>query len=189
MQKDTILKISPGFVEHWAGKYDKRRVFARIHEEGEIRRWLATRGEPKYLNKRTFLMICWWKTGQMPHIVRSNHFTLIHRATRLVSEVENNDRLKLRILRLLRGVDIPIASTILHFLQPLLFPHFDRHVRSSLEKAARWNRSEDDESEDAWLEYVAIMRNLSRELGVGLHQLDKALWTYDKLGYTQDEDS
>ena len=96
--------------------------------------------------------------------------------------MENNDRVKLRILRLLRGVDIPIASTILHFLQPLLFPLFDVHVRSSLTKAGKWSRSIDDESEDAWLEYVDIMRDLSCNLGVGLRQLDKALWIYDRLG-------
>ena len=176
-----MLHISRQFVERWAEEYNKR-VYRWTHVEREIREWLATRLEPKYLNKRAFLLTCWWKTGQMPNYVRSNPFRLVMRATHLASEVESNDRLKLRILLLLDGVDVPIASTILHFLQPDRFPLFDAHVRSSLKKAGKWHRSVDDESEDAWLEYVNIMRELAGNLGVGLRELDKALWIYDRLG-------
>ena len=176
-----MLHISRQFVEQWSEKYDKA-IYRWTSVEREVRGWLATRPEPKYLNKRTFLLICWWKTGQMANYVRSNPFRLVMRATHLASEVESNDRLKLRILLLLGGVDVPIASTILHFLQPDRFPIFDMHVRSSLEKAGKWHRSVDDESEDAWLEYVDVMRDLANNLGVGLRELDKALWTYDKWG-------
>ena len=47
-------------------------------------------------------------------------------------------------------------------------------------RLGKWNRSVGDASDNAWLEYVDIMRDLSRRLGVSLRELDKALWAYDK---------
>ena len=67
-------------------------------------------------------------------------------------------------------------------MHPDKFPIFDVHVRKSLEKAGKWSRSENDANENAWSEYVDIMRDLSTNLGVSLRELDKALWACDKWG-------
>ena len=177
-----MITISRQFVEHWAKVHDdKFRGSEAEQVEKSIREWLAKQPEPKYFNKEHFVKLGKWKTPRQVENYESNDENLVKEATLLAYEV-TNERLKLHILKVLKGVRVPVASTFLHFLHPDKFPIFDVHVRSSLKKAGKWNRPVDDASDEAWLEYVDIMRDLSRRLGVSLRELDKALWTYDKWG-------
>ena len=177
-----MLNISHEFVKQWVEEHDKRfEGGTALQIEMEIRDWLAKQPEPKYFDKEHFVKLGRWKTPRQEENYRSNDEDLIKEATRLAHEV-SNERLKLHILKMLTGVGVPVASTFLHFLHPDEFPIFDVHVRSSLKKAGKWERSVGDASDNAWLEYVDIMRGLSRRLGLSLRELDKALWAYDKWG-------
>lgn len=55
-------------------------------------------------------------------------------------------------------------------------------ARATLQKAGLWKRAIDDASDEAWLEYVKILRELSTNLNVAQRALSKALFTYGKLG-------
>ena len=177
-----MLDINREFVEHWVKIHDdKFRWSVALQVEMEIREWLAKQPEPKYFDEEHFVKLDKWKTPRQEENYKCNDESLIKEATRLAYEV-SHERLKLHILRVLKGVGVPVASTFLHFLHPDKFPIFDVRVRSSLKKAGKWNRSVDDASDSAWLEYVDIMRGLSQELSVSLRELDKALWAYDKWG-------
>ena len=181
-----MLDISREFVEQWATKHDaklkeKEQGRKALQTESEIREWLARQPEPKYFDKEHFVRLGKWKTPRQKENYKSNDESLVKGATHLAYEVPH-ERLKLHILKVLKGVGVPVASTFLHFLHPDKFPIFDVRVRSSLNKAGKWNRSVGDASDNAWLEYVDIMRDLSRRLGVSLRELDKALWAYDKWG-------
>ena len=112
--------------------------------------------------------------------IRRNDFSSIRDKTYLAYRIQSDDLKKLSTLQSLNGVDIPIAATILHFLQPDMYPLFDRHVKASLSKAGKWRLPISDGSENAWIEYVNIMRDLARDLGVSLRDLDKALWMYNR---------
>jgi len=177
-----MATIHRQFVEHWAKVYDDNFRWSEAEQvEKPMREWVAKQPEPKYFDKEHFVKLGKWKTPRQEENYKSNEESLIKEATRLAYEV-SHERLKLHILKVLKGVGVPVASTFLHFLHPDEFPIFDVRVRSSLKKAGKWNRSVDDVSDVAWLEYVDIMRDLSRNLGVSLRELDKALWAYDKWG-------
>ncbi|MBA7685235.1 hypothetical protein ES703_93653 [subsurface metagenome] len=183
-----MLNISKEFVERWSDEYDKRSdEHIEVKVEREIRDWLAKQHEPKYLDKEHFVKLGWWKSRRQINNYKANPEILIKEATRLAYEASDK-KPKLHILQILKGVQVPVASTILHFLHPNKFPIFDIHVRVSLKNAGKWKKSTDDASAEAWLEYIDLMRGLSNQLGVSLRDLDKALWAYDKWGTkTQNE--
>jgi thermostable 8-oxoguanine DNA glycosylase len=185
MEVDKMLDISREFVKQKAKLYDEKfKDSKELPVEIEIRAWLSRRPEPKYLDKEHFVKLGWWKTRRQMKNYKANNEILIQESTRS-AYLASEERQKLDILTKrmkLKGVGVPVASTILHFLKPDEFPIFDVHVRSSLKKACKWNRSVKDASSDAWLEYVDIMRGISKAIEVSLRDLDKALWAYDKWG-------
>ena len=182
--RGLVMKITRRFVHCWADRYDEfqRRQDPKDAEvEREIETWLRRLPEPKYLDKPNFVKIGRWKTKRQTRAYESNDQVLVEKATRL-AYLADEPHLKLHILQVLRGVSVGVSSTILYFLHPDSFPIFDIRARTTLRAAGSWNRPVDDASADAWLEYVQLMRGLSRDLGVSLRDLDKALWAYDRLG-------
>lgn len=175
-----MLVIDKSFVQKWSSNYNNKFYGGCDQsEEKAIREWLSKQVDPKYLNKEYFVRLGMWKTKRQTSNYRANEEWKIIKVTR--TAYQSTDRLsKLRVLKTLRGVDVAVAATILHFLQPDLFPIFDYHARTTLKEAGLWARKIDDASEQAWLEYVDIMRGLSNALSVSLRDLDKALFAYDK---------
>jgi thermostable 8-oxoguanine DNA glycosylase len=174
-----MLEISAEFVRDWADKYDKHFKGKKDEKtEKDIREWLSRQPEPKRLNKDFFVKLGCWKSPRQRPNYEANDERLIEEATRLAYEL-TNERIKLHILKVLKGVQVPVASTILHFLQPDIFAIFDIRVRRSLNEAGKWDRDKNVASDEAWQEYIALMRDLSSSLGVTLRELDKALWAYD----------
>jgi len=169
--------LTAEFVTRWAATYDRHAGYDQ-DEELEIKNQLAQL-KPKHLTKALFLRLGRWKTARQSRNYESNSESLVKEATLLASKA-NDDALKLHVLTSLRGVDIAVASTISHFLDPDSFPIFDVRVRRSLTRAGEWARRADDSSKNAWLEYVAATRRLCKRLSVSQRKLDKALWAYDK---------
>ena len=174
----NVLVINKDFVREWSNSYD--RIFENSKDQNEekaIRQWLSQQGEPKYLNKEYFVRLGRWKTKRQTSRYCANDENAIMEATRSAYQA-CNALSKLEILDRLKGVGVAVAGTILHYMQPDLFPIFDYHARNTLKEAGLWNRS--DSGKKAWLEYVEIMRLLSHRLDVSLRDLDKALFAYDK---------
>lgn len=175
-----MLTIDRDFVQRWATNYDTEFQGSYDQtEERAIRDWLSRLPEPKYLDKEYFVRLGRWKTKRQTSNYEANDEKRIIEVTRSAYQA-SDEVLKLEILMSLRGVGVAVAATILHYLQPDVFPIFDYHARTSLQKAGRWSREIDDASVKAWLEYLKIMRGLSGHLGVSLRDLDKALFAYDK---------
>ena len=176
-----ILVINKSFVYEWSGNYDK--IYHGSYDETEeraIRDWLSRQKEPRTLNKEYFVRLGRWKTKRQTSNYKANDEHKIMEVTTSVYQA-SDEIIKLNILKNLKGVDVAVAATILHYLQPDVFPIFDYHVRKSLIKAGCWTRGENDASNKAWLEYLVIMRGMSKSLGVTLRELDKALFAYDKF--------
>lgn len=176
----SMLVVDTGFVQKWSNNYDKEYQGSYDqNEEKAIRHWLSNQGEPKYLNKEYFVRLGRWKTKRQTSNYKANDESKIIEKTH--SAYQTSDELtKLSILTELKGVGVAVASTVLHFLQPDAFPIFDYHARTTLKKAGLWNREIGDASKRAWMDYVDIMRTLSRRLDVTLRNLDKALFAYDR---------
>ena len=174
-----MLVINREFVGQYMEKYDWNYKEKNRKIEIEVRDWLNKQSTPKCFDKEHFVKLAKWKTPRQEANYKSNDENLIKEATRLAYEV-SIPILKLYILMALKGVGVPVASTLLHFLHPDKFAIFDVRARSSLSKAVKFIRNPKDASSDSWLEYVDIMSNISKSLGVSLRELDKALWAFDK---------
>lgn len=175
-----MLIIDNDFIQKWAKVYNDRfRGGKAVKEEEAIRDWLSKQTEPKYLNKEYFVRLGRWKSARVTRHYELNEDKEIQDITR-AAYLETDALGKLRLLMTLKGVGVPVASTIIHYMQPNEFPIFDYHCRYVLSEADIWNRNKDDASTRAWLSYVEIMRRLAAKLDVTLPDLDKALFAYHK---------
>jgi hypothetical protein len=174
-----MINLTRAFVREWAAVYDRRAKPSDRAVEREIKAWLRGQPATKHLDKRHFLRLARWKSPRQARAYERNDPQLVRETTYHASRIAN-ERLKVYILTALDGVSVTVAATILHFFNPRLFPIFDIRARTTLKKAGWWKRRVDDASLDAWEDYVAVMRRLSRRFRVSLRQLDKALYAYDR---------
>ena len=130
--------------------------------------------ERGYLTRAEFLRICFWKTPRSkPHCAKNSAHAVqtITRATFTSSD----DALKMDLLRLLKGVDWPTASTILHICDERPYPILDVRAVWSLgfTKPPAYTM-------EFWLAYVAFTRELAARSGLSIRTVDQALWQYSK---------
>jgi len=177
--------LSREFVRGWADKYDADYV-KKYPEYAEVERrvkpWLETRfrkGRP-YLDKRHFVDIATWKSQRPLRRYESNDDDLVQEVTTFAFAARQDD-LKLRLLMLLDGVGVPVASTILHFAFPDEYPIMDVRAVTTLTQLGLWTRPVQFSVAD-WQVYTHLMRDHAKRLDVTLRELDKALWAFDKHG-------
>lgn len=176
--------IDKTFIRKWSRVYD--RVFQGSEDETEekaIRAWLSTLPETKYLDKEHFVRLGRWKTKRQTSNYKKNNAQIVQDVTRFAYQA-SGPLVKLNTLRQLRGVGVAVAATILHFLHPGLYPIFDYHARTTLKEEGLWQRQIEDDSPQAWLEYIDTMRKLARSTGATLREVDKALFAYDKYPHS-----
>jgi len=181
--------LSKEFVRKWAAQYDAD--FPAKYKEGEaqLKAWLQARfreGQP-YLDKERFVEIARWKSQRPLRHYKSNDDDLVREVTALAFAARRDD-LRLRLLTLLNGVGVPVASTILHFAFPDKYPIMDVRAVTTLTHLGLWTRRGPVQpgftgfSVEDWQFYTHLMRDHAKELGVTLRELDKALWAFDKWG-------
>ncbi|MFC1945438.1 hypothetical protein ACFLWF_01645 [Chloroflexota bacterium] len=176
----SVLIIDRDFVHKWSNVYDERFKGGKaINEEIAIREWLSFQKEPRYLDKEYFVRLGNWKSARARKHYESNRNEEVIDITRK-SYIATDELEKLKLLMTLKGVGVPVASTILNYMQPDKFPIFDYHCRNVLTEAGLWMKVGNDANNKAWLDYVYIMRELANKLGVSLRELDKAMFAYDK---------
>jgi hypothetical protein len=174
-----MINLTRTFVREWAGVYNHRYPAAGRAEERALKGWLRGQPNTKHLDKSHFVRLARWKTTRGSAAYGRNSSALVRETTLLASRI-SNERLKVHVLTALDGVSITVAAAILHFFNPRLYPVFDIRDRTTLKKAGWWPRPRADADLDAWEEYVAVMRRLSRRLRVSLRDLDKALYAHDR---------
>ncbi len=91
-----------------------------------------------------------------------------------------DERQRIDALRTLRGVDWPMASTILHFAFPDRYPIVDKRVMRTI-----GGRSPGRFNLDEWVRFTNFSRDQSQKFGVTMRELDRALWTYDQKRTTK----
>jgi len=174
--------LSKEFVRTLAAQFDADFDPKYRQGEAQLKAWLQTQfreGRP-YLDKRHFVDIATWKSPRaLPHY-QSNDSALVREVTALAFATRRDD-LRLRLLTLLNGVGVPVASTILHFAFPNKYPIMDVRAVSTLRRFGLWMRPTHlwFDVKD-WQEYVRLMRDHAKRLDVTLRELDKALWKFDE---------
>ena len=160
------LRFSLSEVERWAARYEYEDDDAVIAAGAEARqRGWYTRAE--------FLTVTDWKTSRSKSRVRRNSAAAIKDATRMALAT-SDERLRIGVLTLLQGVEMPTASVLLHLAHLDPYPILD--VR------AIWSLGVEQQPSyypfEFWMAYTVACRALAREAGVDMRALDRALWQY-----------
>jgi len=161
------LRFRERDLSRWAARYDAsvdtlvEAIGRRARERGHL-----TAGE--------FRALARWKTPRSSPLIAGNDEALVAETTRVALST-HVPRLRIEILTLLRGVHWPTASVILHFAH--------REGHPILDVRALWSVGVSPVPAytfEFWDRYVAFTRELSRRSGLGMRDLDRALWQYSK---------
>jgi hypothetical protein len=162
------LRFALHEISHWASRYP---VESDADIELVIAPKVCSRG---YFTRQEFLAMCHWKTPRSRSLVESNPAEFIESVTGMATTT-GNERLRIEVLTLLRGVRWPTASVLLHFGHPEPYPILDFRALWSLgvEEPPVYEFS-------FWWEYTRFCRSLAEDAGVSMRTLDRALWAYSK---------
>jgi len=132
---------------------------------------IAKRG---WLTKDDLRVVAQWKAPRSAGHVEGNSEEYVKEITGFAIAA-TNERSRIEVLTNLDGVRWPTASVILHFFHKEPYPIMDfRSLWSvSLDGPARY-------SFNFWWPYVEFCRFLSKDTGMDMRTLDRALWQYSK---------
>ncbi|WP_433802982.1 hypothetical protein [Actinomycetospora sp. CA-084318] len=161
-------QIDRNFVDHWAARYPMGSEEVALF--GEVRRGVAGRG---HYERVDFLRAGTWKSARPKPYLESNSDDDIRDLTRLAFVAP--ERLGYRILDLLSGVNVRMASALLTVWAPDRFTVIDFRALETLRA-----RSELSGPDPTYPEYLALCRTIAARVGTDLRTLDRALWTWSR---------
>lgn len=160
------LRFPENEVQLWSSRYPVEED-ARVEE---ISSRVRSRG---YFTKEEFLALCRWKTHRTKKRCAENDEDFVRAVTQTALST-TNERLRIEVLTLLKGVGWATASVILHFGSTDPYPILDSRALSSL------GVEQDSYDYSLWWSYVQCCRRLASQLGIPMRELDRALWQYSK---------
>jgi hypothetical protein len=166
-RSDFRLQFDGREIAQLSGHYD----YATDREAGEAGRQAHARG---YYTKTDFMTVCRWKSPRSAGRAAANSPGMIRRQTRLALSV-TDEAGRMGSLIELQGVGVPVASTLLHFAFPRLYPILDWRALESLGQPRHSTYST-----AFWLSYLGACRQIARENHVHIRTLDKALWQHSR---------
>jgi hypothetical protein len=162
------LRFAPARIHHWASRF-------RDRDDDEVPRAIGSRMRKRgFLSRGDFLQLCEWKSPRSRRQVERNETGFI-RAVTATALSTSDERLRIEVLTLLRGVDWPTASVILHFGHREPYPILDVRALWSvgIAKPPRYHF-------DFWWDFTRFCRRLARRQSCTMRTLDRALWQYSK---------
>lgn len=162
------LRFRRNRIKCWASRYSYSQGYAEAVAVGRTAR---KRG---YLTKNELIQFFDWKTGGRGRSrCLKNTRAYVKEVTR-TSFSTSNARLQIEVLALLDGVDLRVASAILHLVFPRKYPIMDYRALWSLGiKKPKYNF-------ELWDSYCNYCKKTAQENHVGLRTLDRALWQFSK---------
>ncbi len=163
--------IDKTWIDHWSRKYDERYDAKVLDEIG------PRVGERGYYDREDLLAVGRWKArGRTQAALNANKDKEIHDITRMALEAELP--YQHRILTLLQGVGVPMASALLMVWQPDQHTVIDVRAVNSLVK--------NDEIEDPtprlyppYINYLDVCKKIRDRCGGSLRTIDRALYKAD----------
>ena len=154
-------------IREWAERYESGSTEAYFIEIGPMVR------ERGYLNKELLKRVARWKSPRPARHVEKNDEDYVKEITSW-SFSATNEHAKIRVLRLLDGVEWPTASAILHLFHKDPYPILDFRALWSIGLETYKYSSK------FWLDYVYFCRDIASRNRIDMRTLDKALWQYSK---------
>ncbi len=122
-----------------------------------------------------FLTAYRWKTHRTLYLAEKYTEEQIADVTRVAFR-QRDEKLRIGLLRVLDGVDWPVASTLLHVGVSAEYPIIDFRALWALGSGVPSSPI----SFEFWWAYVECCRRLAADAGVSVRELDKALWCYSE---------
>jgi len=169
-----MIGLSRKVILKYSEKYDRKYLNTEDHTiEENLKRKLES---SNYITRNQFNEIGLWKSKRpkREYCSPENTEDFVKEVTGIAFD-SKNERLKIEILQLLQGCSYPLASVILHFKYPDLYPILDFRALWSLgiERPKNYDFK-------FWWDYTSKIRQIAKENNVSVRELDKALWYYSK---------
>jgi hypothetical protein len=158
---------------HLTPRDDERTILLKRKLRRAKRRGYLTRGE--------LAAVCRWKSPRAIHRVRANNHHRVRAATASALSTRN-EAARLNALVRLDGVSVPMASSLLMLLYPHRYGVIDIRVWKLLHRAGavRGNEKGTGFSLANWLDFLAVVRRLSKKLGVSARAVERTLFAVHK---------
>lgn len=177
--KITKVLINNAFIKKWEAKYDK--IEKDEEEYQAILKMVKKNIEEKdTLNKTTFIRILNWKAPRVKGIIDlDNYKEYASSIKKCVSDIRSDEE-KLVILGQLRGIGVPVASTILHFIFPKTFPIMDIRTAEVLYEDGYIKSDKRDQKR--FSDFRDVIKKIQRKFPRwSLRKIDRALFAYHKI--------
>lgn len=161
-------RLRPEQFESLAAAYDYSRDEVLLTELAPAIR------ERGHFTLAEFLQFCEWKSPRTRPRCAENSAEMVEEVTRIALSTPL-EQMRVEVLTVLRGVEWPTASVLLHFAHPEPYPILDYRALWSL----GW-REPPRYTFPVWRAYTEVCRDLSRAAGVSMRTLDRALWQFSR---------
>ncbi|MGQ0548134.1 MAG: hypothetical protein ACT4PY_00475 [Armatimonadota bacterium] len=130
-----------------------------------------------YLTRGELEAVCFWKSARAIHYIRSNSRSRIRTATRRALAT-TSERRRLEELTVLRGVSVPMASSILMLVDPRRYGVIDIRVWQLLYAIGAVTKKPAGVgfSFDNWMQFLRILRYFARRFNVKARDIERALF-------------
>lgn len=163
INKKTITK----YARAYEGNYSQKGN--RIEQKMKL--LLRTQ---KYLTKEQLREIGSWKSPRIKRHFEKHNEKTVREITKF-SFTTTSEEARILCLTSLKGVNFPVASTVLHFAFPNKYPIMDYRVIWSLgwDQPSAYNFA-------FWEKYCKKIMVLSKKFNLPIRTVEKALWMYSK---------
>lgn len=174
--------LDKDFVRHWSKRYVTEEL-GRSAPEHELlsatHRAVIARG---HLTSAELRKIVTWKSQRaLGHLKWGDNHT-VSDVTRVAFARETPDWMRHHILDILPGVDHSVAGAILTVWDPRNHTMFDDRVAEALAELRRRGEVDAVDPPGRYWAHVRMCRKIAERLGVGLRNLDRALWKWHSAG-------
>lgn len=160
-------KIDRTFIDVWSAKY---------HYPGEDHLLSVIGGQVRARGEYTrdeFLQVGRWKSARATSYLAKNSDEMIAAVTR--TGLAAPTLIKHRVLTILSGVGVPMASALLTIWNPDEFTVIDVRAISTLRAAGLLHPGA---HLPPYVQYLDLCRRLALDIGADLRSLDRALWQW-----------
>lgn len=163
---DEIEKLARQYIDQNPDQAAENRIIEEIGPRAK---------RNGYYSREDFLQLCHWKTPRTQPRCMENDEPFIREITSMALKTQNEEA-RIEVLTLLKGVDCPTASVLLHFGHPFPYPILDFRTLESLSIA-----QPPVYTFQFWWSYVEICRRLVHQFNVSMRTFDRALRQFSKV--------
>ena len=162
------LQFPDEHIVFWSGQYD-------YTVDEQIQTFITPQAKERgFCYHADLIELCRWKSPRIQGHCTKNDPSFVIDVTKTALHTQN-EQFRIEVLRLLKGVNWPMASVILHWCHRDPYPIIDFR--------ALWSLGIDPIPKytfEFWWAYTCACRQIAEHVGVSMRVLDRALWAYSK---------